>query len=478
MNKQKLASITIFNRKMYLFPVLSFMDSLAQQNKEMDITRYHQLKLVAGEVIKQRIEKAYPGTSGEIQIEFSFVNDYFEISVKDKGVPGWTDFTYNRDNILENQKDRSNYITALFVDDIGLEKLGNDGQRVYIRKKMLNLPKFVQPEPYMETEALDTDISIRPVTTEEDVIEAIRCIYSEYGYSYSYERLYYVDSFMKLLKSGEIMSFLAVNRHGQTAGHFILAFSDFYRNMPEISTVVVTKKFRGCGLFAKFMDYCEQLAKDRGLRAIMGQPVTFHPMSQKAFLRAGYMATSLLMSYLGTDIESEYNEGDERLGLCVAVKMFDKNAYSKVYVPDEITGFAEKMYQRLGMKYDICRNGEVADGTELSTEAVSSLKMSKIIVRKAGDDFEETLSMAVKAAIKHKSEMIELVISMNAPSCAYAYHIAKKCEFNFSGIIPGAENGDFIIMQILLGDEMKYDKLVTVGEFEELKNNVIQIIGS
>ena len=120
----------------------------------------------------------------------------------------------------------------------------------------------------------------------------------------------------------------------------------------------------------------------------------------------------------------------------------------------------------------------MADGTELSTEAVSSLKMSKIIVRKAGDDFEETLSMAVKAAIKHKSEMIELVISMNAPSCAHAYHIAKKCEFNFSGIIPGAENGDFIIMQILLGDEMKYDKLVTVGEFEELKNNVIQIIGS
>ena len=57
MNKQMLASITIFNRKMYLFPVLSFMDSLAQQNKEMDITRYHQLKLVAGEVIKQRIEK-------------------------------------------------------------------------------------------------------------------------------------------------------------------------------------------------------------------------------------------------------------------------------------------------------------------------------------------------------------------------------------------------------------------------------------
>lgn len=477
MNKRNLASITISNNKIYLFPVLSFIDSLAQQNTKMDITRYHQIKLVAGEVIKQRIEKAYPGAIGEIRIELSIINDFFEISVQDKGIPGWMDFSYKKDNILETQKDLINYITSLFVDDIGFEKLGSNGQRVYIRKKMLRLPEFKKPEPYSETEVLDTEISIRPVTTEEDVIEAIRCIYSEYGYSYSYERLYYVESFMELLKTGEIMSFLAVNRHGQTAGHFILAFSELYRNMPELSTVVVTKKFRGCGLFAKFMDYCEQLAKDLKLRAIMGQPVTFHPMSQKAFLRAGYTATSLLMSYLGPDIESEYNAGAERLGLSVAVKMFDKNAYCKVYVPDEIADFADKIYQRLGMKYDICQNGETTDSTEMSTETVPSLKMSKIIVRKAGTDFEETLTMAVKAAIKHKSEMIELVISMNEPSCEHAYHTAKKCGFNFSGIIPGSESGDFMIMQILLGDELKYDNLVTVGEFEEIKNDVIRIIG-
>ena len=132
---------------------------------------------------------------------------------------------------------------------------------------------------------------------------------------------------MTLIKNKEIMSFLAVNDHGQTAGHFLLAFSDLYKNMPEVSTVVVKKEFRGLGLFAKFMDYCDEIGKEHGFRALMGQPVTFHPMSQKAFLRAGYTATSLLMSYINPEIESEYNKDGERLGLSVSVKMLDEDAF-------------------------------------------------------------------------------------------------------------------------------------------------------
>ena len=73
--------------------------------------------------------------------------------------------------------------------------------------------------------------------------------------------------------------------------------------------------------------------------------------------------------------------------------------------------------------------------------------------------------------------MIELVLCLNSKSCSYAYEVAKKCEFSLSGIIPGAENGDYIIMQMLLGDKMDYDKLVLVGEFEELRNDIVNISG-
>ena len=41
--------------------------------------------------------------------------------------------------------------------------------------------------------------------------------------------------------------------------------------------------------------------------------------------------------------------------------------------------------------------------------------------------------------------------------------------------MPGAENDDYIIMQLLIKNERKYDHLVTVGEFEELKNNIMEL---
>ena len=476
MNKRKLASLEITNDKGFIFPVMSFIDSLVQRHTAIDASRYQQIRFVALEVLKQRIENSYPGSKGEIFVELYIVGDFFEISVRDKGIPGWQDFSFDKSGIAENKKDLRNYMISLYVDEIGMEKLGSEGQRVFVRKKILNPLNFVKPEPYEETAILDTNITIRPVVTEADVIEAIRCIYAEYGYSYSYERLYYVNSFMALIKSGEIMSFLAVNDHGQTAGHFLLAFSDLYKNMPEVSTVVVKKEFRGLGLFAKFMDYCDKVGKEHGFRALMGQPVTFHPMSQKAFLRAGYTATSLLMSYINPEIESEYNKDGERLGLSVSVKILDKDAYSKIYVPKEIKDFAQKIYSRLGMKYDLCQSCEKDDFTEMSAETSTALKMSKIIVRKAGEDLEEEFRQAIMDAIKKKSEMIELVLCLNSKSCAYAYEIAKKCDFSLSGIIPGAEKGDYIIMQMLLGDKIDYDKLVLVGEFEELRSDIVNIV--
>ena len=433
MNKRKLASLEITNDKGFIFPVMSFIDSLVQRHTSMDASRYQQIRFVALEVLKQRIEYSYPGSRGLIFVELYIVGDFFEISVRDKGIPGWQDFSFNASEIEKSRKDLRNFMINLFVDEIGMEKLGSEGQRVFVRKKILNPLSFVKPEPYEETVILDTNITIRPVVTEADVIEAIRCIYAEYGYSYSYERLYYVNSFMALIKSGEIMSFLAVNDHGQTAGHFLLAFSDLYQNMPEVSTVVVKKEFRGLGLFAKFMDYCDEVGKEHGFRALMGQPVTYHPMSQKAFLKAGYTATSLLMSYINPEIESEYNKNGERLGLSVSVKILDKDAYSKIYVPEEIKDFTKKIYSRLGMKYDLCQSCEKDDFTEMSAEISTALKMMKIIVRTAGDDLERELRQAVKDAIKQKSEMIELVLCLNSKSCAYAYEVAKKCDFLVSG---------------------------------------------
>jgi len=478
MNRRRIASIEIGNKKFYISAVMNFLDAIAANHTSHDFSRYNRLRYIAGELLKRRIEKAYPGGNGPITVEIYLTEEYVEVSIKDKGIPVWSDFSYDKDRIdTSNKEAMQNFLLDFMVDGFGMEKLGKDGQRIFVRMNILHKIDFPKPEPYPEIEVLDTNITIKPVETYEDALEAIRCIYSEYGYSYSYEKLYYIEHFMSAIKNKEIMSFLAVNDHGQTAGHFALAFSDTFKNMPEISTVVTRKEFRGLGLFAKFMDYSMELGKKLGFRALMGQPVAFHPFSQKAFLRSEFTATAVLLAYIDSAIESEYNKNKQRLDLFASVRMLDPSAHIILYPPKEIRAFTDKVFLRLGCSYEVRDEEALCDSTTIRIDTNSTLKSTKILLTGAAGDLEQIVRGAVKDSIRGHNEMIEILISMNDPSCGYAYETAKKCGFAFSGLLPGSETADYIVMQMLVGRDCSYDHLVTVGEFEELKNDIVKLNG-
>ena len=470
-----IATIEIYNNKLYIPAVMGFVDSIISNHRNYDVSNYNRFRFAATEILKTRIEKAYPGTKGKLCVDLSIKDGYFELSIRDKGVPQWADLSYDKEKIAVSREDMRRFMLNMCVDNAGMEKLGKEGQRVFVRQKIRNPLQFTPPAPYEETEPLDKNITIKEVATEADAIEAIRCIYSEYGYSYAYEKLYYVDSFMEMIKNGAIMSFLAVNDHGQTAGHFALAFSDLYKNMPELSTVVTRREFRGLGLFAKFIDHAMNIAKERGLYAIMGQPVAFHPFSQKAFIRGGYTATSLLLSYINSDVESEYNKDNQRLDLLACVKMVNPEASCTLYPPCEIAGFVEKIYERLGCKCTILK-GEVADSdTCVKIEDSATTQMKRVILFECGEDAGKILSDAVKDSIRKKQEMIELFISQRSSSAFVGYEAAKENEFVFSGLMPAGEDDDFIVMQLLLKSERRYDHLVTEGDYTALVEDIIKL---
>lgn len=472
MDNKNLATIKIRNNRIYVPAVLGFLDALVHQHRNYDLSNYNRLRFVVSEMVTNRIEHAYPNTKGDLFVDISIIDGFLEIAVRDKGVPHWINLSFNEELITNNSEDNQKYILSKCIDTAGIEKLGRNGQKVFVRQKIRNPLKIEKPAPYKEAEVLDTNITIKAVKTETDAIEAIRCIYSEYGYSYAYEKLYYVDNLLRMINSGEIMCFLAVNDHGQTAGHFALAFSDLCKNMPELSTVVTLKPFRGLGLFAKFMNHAEEIAKEKGFRAIMGQPVAFHPFSQKAFLRSSYTPTSLLLSYINSDSESEYNENGERLDLFACVKMIDPNATCTIYPPKEIWDFTAEIYKNLGLKAELADISSCSSESRIAIEENHILSMMRVIVYEAGDDINSLLKDAVKDSIRHKNEMIELLVSLRSPSCSTAYFAAKNCRFVLSGLLPGGENEDYIVMQLLIKSPRRYDHLVTEGGFEKLTNDI------
>lgn len=473
MKMRKMASLEIENKSFFVAPVLNFLDSLVSNHPNMDYNRYSRFRYVVADVLGRRIKNAYPGKYGKLTVDFYFSVECFEVSIKDMGIPSWDNFSSAKESVdVNNPVELRNYLLDLWLDGIGMEKLGKDGQRIYMRMNILHHIQLKEPEPYPEIEVLDTNITIRQVESEEDIIEAIRCIYNEYGYKYPHEHLYYMDKFMKLIRNKEVFSFIAVNDHGQTAGHFALKFSDSYKNMPEIANVVTRKEFRGLGLMKKYMEFCDKFGKEHGIRALMGEPVAYHPISQKAFLSAGFTATTLKLAYVPP---MEGYQEKHRSDLFACVKIIDDNAQSIVYPPEEMFAFVKNVYDSLGWKYEMHRNSEKAEHTKISTEVVPGMGIASVCVDKASDDFEDILKSAVKDSTRKKAEMIELLISLNDQSCPFAYEIAKKQEFFTSGLLPGGENSDYLVMQKLVGIDKTYENIVAVGAFEQLQNELIAI---
>lgn len=231
------------------------------------------------------------------------------------------------------------------------------------------------------------------------------------------------------------------------------------------------------GLLTKFIGYSIQYAKKNGSRAIMCQPVAFHLMTQKSAIRHGMTATSVLLSYIPSELDSEYNTDSDRLDLFVCVKMLDENAECIIYPPEELTEFADKIYSKAEYKHQICTDRIEAESTRIKFEENRSQKMTRIVLSESGNDIEQLLKDVIKDSIRKKDEMIELFISMKSPSCESGYEAAKRCGFVFSGMIPGAKNDEYIVMQMLLQDEIHYEQLVAVGEYEELKCDIKKITG-
>jgi len=466
-----IASITILNDERLLEGLLCLIDSISKKlgflhSKELKI------RMACEEIISERIKNAYAG-EGFIGIDIILTDEAFEISVHDKGIPYWKNANaYDPRHIDENASGLEDFLIANLADFSGSEKLGKNGQRTFARFA-LPLPLSLKPREIKECVPKDFDITIREIRDNyDDIISAITCIYDEYQYSYGYERLYYPENFKQLVQDGKLRSFIAVNAHGETAGHYALSFSDDYPNMPEWCSVFVRHPFRRRHIFENMLEHGMETAEKMGMKALMVQPTAYHTATQKICLRNGFTATGFLFQYVNSDMLSEYNTDGRRLDLAVCVKPLreDTDVLGKtVYLPEEHAEFLKVMYGRLGAKrvfaaeeYDSERH------TDLKYEMNALLKSGRLVVSQAGGSFETELNQVVRNMRKNKMEMAEMLINIGDPAAPFAYRKATESGFIFTGLVPLGESGDYLLMQNLFGAETDKEVLTTIGEFADL----------
>ncbi|MCL1940338.1 MAG: GNAT family N-acetyltransferase [Synergistaceae bacterium] len=472
----KIAAISITDDEGLLEGVLDFIDSIS---KKLGYARSKELKIrvACEELISDRIANAYPD-GGMIGVDITLTNDSLEVSVSDKGLPYWkSESRYDPKNIDENASGLEDYLISKMADRTGSEKLGREGQRAYVCFA-LPVSAELKKRSAKENVPLDYDITIRETADDyRDIISAITCIYDEYQYSYAYERLYYPENFKELIARGKFRSFLAVNAHGEVAGHYGLSFSDDYRGMPEWASVVVRRPFRGRHIFDQMLSHGIEAAKNMGMRAIMTQPTAYHTATQKIAIRQGFIATGMLFQYVNSDMVSEYNTDGRRLDLAIAVKLLRGDTAKAVYLPEEHAPFLRGLYDRLGAEREYPEPFfNPALDTNLKHEISGIVKSGRIVVTRSGGDFEKELDQVTRTMRRNKVEMAELLISLMDPAAPFAYEKAKGAGYFFTGLIPGGEDCDYIVMQNLFGGEADAGAITATGEYEELLNYILKCL--
>lgn len=461
-----IATLEILNDMRLLDGTLTFIESLALE-LGFEKSKAAKLRLASEEILVDRLQNAYAST-GKITVELFLHKDILELSIKDLGVPYWTDEqAFDPQNIAVNIDGLESFLAARSVDRYGLEKLGKNGQRTYVQMFLPNAIELKKEEE-CEADPLDSNFKCKKVGTDfAEIIAAITCIYSAYGYSYGYETLYYPEKFKELIEAKTLHSILAVNEHNEIGGHLALTFHEDYPDLSELATLAVKSSFRKCGIARKLFDYGFNIAKELDVNGVMGQPTAFHNISQRICYSNGFTATGFLFHYVNEESRGIYNKGERRLDLAICIKLFNLECRI-IYPPVEHSSFISGLYEKLGCAYEV-REGIVPLADGLFQWSINSpMRICKIIVNRVGEDIASSIDNVMNLCAKNKIEMVEMYLNMSEPGCVFGYEMAMEKGFIFTGIMPGSSSGDYLIMQHLLDYPVNFDAVVADFDYAQV----------
>ena len=127
-----------------------------------------------------------------------------------------------------------------------------------------------------------------------------------------------------------------------------------------------------------------------------------------------------------------------------------------------------QIYDQLGMTYRMLPPAELSGEAVYDVEFVHDMALVEMKVDNAGTDFAQELEQMMVDFYKNGIEVVMVCLNMNNPSAAKAHEIFAAKGFFFAGVLPGCEDGEYLILLNLMGLPMEWDKFVAIKGYQEL----------
>lgn len=395
----------------------------------------------------------------ELAIDFLPRRSDVVVRITDRGIPYVP---------TENQK---KILRRGLVDSFLFEQLGAAGQRITFTMGRESATAVEESIPRKEEHLLDDRISCRRIRpTEEDILEAIRCIHSVWGYGYVHEDLYYIEYYREQMLSGRYISAMAENEHGQVLGHLALEEHNWFPGLPEMCNFVVKPFAQGLGLADKLHVAVDELGTQDHVEGFYVVAVTMHPRSQKIAMKHGFTPCGMIFHFAGPEKAGPMADGDRRLDAAVAVHILNRTKQHILYLPEECAPFVRRIFTREGLPYE-----EIPEKDGLQEERQPRVSYQRDAANRSLDIRIDSIGSGAGQSLEWfraqedgDVDVVTVFLNMSDPSCPTCYRYLREQGYRFSGCLPGSREGDYLILQDLKGFPIEEEKLILVPEFREL----------
>lgn len=482
------SKLTLPNDRSYVETAVAYVGEVARKFGFDDEDR-RDVELAVREAVTNVVEHAYePGETATFDVSCERVPLGMQVSVRDKGLP------FDPDRIpqcvtqpnTDEERGSGCGILAMsrVMDEVHFRNLGLDGKEAVLVKYFRNsnladhfeacdLGLYPSHETSQPATTEPVEITIRDMRPAE-ALEVSRCVYRTYGYSHTYEDIYFPERLVRLNASGRLHSAVAVTAEDELAGHCALIKSDPRSRVAEIGLGAVKPQFRSQGILNRLTEYLMAEARSEGLTGLYGRAVTNHTYSQKTGHRFGMndCAIGLGLVPQTASFRGITERLTQRETLVFHFKYLVEPPRPVLFPPPYHAAMIGRLYDGLGavpeLRSPVEQGSPVLEGKAVVESAVyGSMGFARIDVKRYGEDVVAEVRAALTQFRLKRIEIIHLYLDL---SDSLTGVMAKQFEFMgffFAGILPGILPGDALILQYLNNVPIEYEKIRTASEQAE-----------
>ena len=225
----------------------------------------------------------------------------------------------------------------------------------------------------------------------------------------------------------------------------------------------------------RLVEYVLHDAERLGYAGVRAEPVAFHPYTQKLFNAMGLVPTGFLFHELNPETAGVYRDGSRRLDLALAQIVFDKGPERQVILPQEYREFLLGRFQALGMRVRPFDLDAPAKPGYFNKSMNPGMRLCTIMA--SGSDWIAKQKLPQMLRELGQADNVDLYLDMNNPGSLEAYRLFAGLGFFVTGLAAGAREGDYLVMQHLMGAKLDANKVVCERGYREVLAELIAHIG-